>query len=202
VAIWTIGFSYIVILSLLILAELISVFNDIDIGIFTRDPAFTLRANPFTGFISHIGILIWSGTVSICFFTSIIIKKMGDTKISQFLFFSGLFILLLLLDDLFMFHEEYFYMFFHVPEKGVYLGYLILSIIYTLKFRSLLAKTEYAILLIACGFFALSMGLDWFLETFNTIFEDGFKLFGITTLCIYFTRTCLTQLRLLKGVDI
>ncbi|MDM8568536.1 hypothetical protein QUF50_03285 [Thiotrichales bacterium HSG1] len=189
--------SYAVIFGLLISVAIVSFYYNIPVAKFTRDPTVILLGHPFTGVISNIGILFWCSTSAICLFSSAIHIKNGNAIVSRFLFFSGLLTLLLLLDDLFTFHEAIFPMYFHIPEEAVYSGYLVLVLTFFLKFKDLIIKSEYIILLIACGFFALSILSDIFLPQIGWEFllEDGFKLFGIVTWFIFFVRTCFIQVQ-------
>lgn len=189
--------SYIFIFGLLISVAIIGAHYNIPVAKFTRDPTAILGGHPFTGVISSIGILFWCSTLAICFFSAAIHRKNGGAIASRFLIFSGLLTLLLLLDDLFMFHEVIFPRYFHISEKAVYLGYFVLTSMYFLKFKGVIAKTEYTLLLISYVFFALSMGSDIFLpqKGLEFIVEDGFKLFGIVTWFIFFIRTCFIQIQ-------
>lgn len=189
--------SYVLIFGFLISVVIISAYYNIPIARFTRDPTAILGGHPFTGVISNIGILFWCSTVAICFFSAAIHRKNGGLIASRFLSFSGLITLLLLLDDLFLFHEEIFPTYFHIPEKAIYLGYLVLILMCFVKFKKLIVKTEYALLLISCIFFSMSIGSDFFLpqKGLRLLVEDGFKLFGIVTWFIFFVRTCFIQIQ-------
>lgn len=187
--------AYAILLSLLFLIAIIGARYDIPLAHFTRDPAAILHAHPFTGIMSNIGILFWCSTSAICFFASAIHSKKGSAKVATFQLFSGLLTSVLLLDDLFMLHESIFPKYMRITEKPTYLGYLALVTIYLIKFRSVLFQTEYIILFIACSFFALSIICDVVLleKGMEFLIEDGFKLFGIVTWFIFFTKTCLDQ---------
>lgn len=189
--------SYVIILGLLFSVAVIGAHYNIPVARFTRDPTVILGGRPFTGVISNIGILFWCATSAVCFFSSTIRGKNRNAIASRFLMFSGLLTLLLLLDDLFVLHETIFPIYFHIPEKAVYLGYLIITSMYFLKYRGLIVKTEYSLLFIACGFFGLSMIADIVLpqEGLEYLVEDGFKLFGIVTWFMFFMRTCFIHIQ-------
>ncbi len=186
---------YVILLGLLFLIAIIGAQYDIPIAHFTRDPAAILHAHPFTGVISNIGILFWCSTSAICFFASAIHFKKGSVNVATFLLFSGLLTSVLLLDDLFMLHEDIFPKYLHIPEKLIYLGYLFLFLIYLKKFNRVISQTEYIILFISFTFFFLSIFCDVVLpqEGIEFLVEDGFKLFGIVTWFIFFIRTCFVQ---------
>ncbi len=186
---------YAALLGLLILVFIISRQFDIPIARFTRDPAAIFNAHPFTGVISNIGILFWCSTSAVCFFVSALQFKKGNIAAGRFLLFSGLLTSALLFDDLFMFHEYVLPKLLHIPQYVTYLGYLVLVLIYFIKFRSEILRANYVILLIACIFFSLSILSDIFLPQrgLEFLLEDGFKLFGIVTWTIFFLRICFTQ---------
>lgn len=188
---------YPVLLGVLILIGIICWKYNIPFEMVTRDPARIAKFNPFTGVLSNIGILFWCSTAAICFFASAIHSKKGDEKVATYLLFSGLLSSLLLLDDLFMFHEYIFPKYLHIPEKIVYVGYLALVSMYLLKFRSMILQNEYLILVFAFGFFGLSIFCDGFLpqEGIEFLVEDGLKIFGIVTWFIFYTRTCFFSIR-------
>ena len=64
-----------------------------------------------------------------------------------------------------------------------------------LERRAMIFQTEYIILIIALAFFALSISCDVFFSMKGAVIliEDGFKLFGIVTWFIFYTRTCLVK---------
>lgn len=187
---------YSVLLVLFIAIALISLQFGIGIDQFTRDPAGLLNVNPFTGVISNIGILFWCATSVLCFFTAFIHWKNKSIKVATFLFYSGLITAVLLFDDLFMFHETVFPEILHIPEKLVYVAYFVLVLVYFIKFSQDLLKTDYIILFFACNFFALSIVCDTFFvqEGMEFLIEDGFKLFGIISWFIFYSRTCFAQM--------
>lgn len=166
------------------------------IGHFTRDLATTFHTHPFTGMVSNIGVLFWCSTAVICIFSSLLLSN-KDKSTAKFLLFSGLFTLVLLVDDLFMFHDYVLPVYLGFPEEVVYLGYFLTAVTYFLVFSKQILKTEYTILLMACCLLGMSIVCDILLEQDGWTFlaEDGFKLFGIVTWFVYFSRVCFTQFR-------
>ena len=92
--------TYIVLFGLLFTITMISGYYNIPISSFTRDPTVVLGGPSYIGFISNIGILFWAFTAAICLFSSVIHKQGNNQATSQFLLYSGLLTLWLLLDDL------------------------------------------------------------------------------------------------------
>ncbi|WP_174888097.1 hypothetical protein [Marinifilum fragile] len=194
--------NYLIVFIILMAIAIIGNYFNIPLSKFTRDPIHLLNGHPLTGVISNIGILFWCSTVAICFFSSAVCWMNKKVLNPKFLFYSGLITLMLLLDDLFMFHEIIYPKYFHIPEIIVYLIYLTLIASYLLKFRKDILDTEYVLLLLALSFFALSILMDVFITENELVFlfEDGFKLFGIVSWFLFFVRTCFNQfLEILKS---
>lgn len=84
----------------------------------------------------------------------------------------------------------------HVPQTGFYVMYICFVILYLYRFYKLIFSTEYILLALSLGFFAISVFCDVFISSSDLeyLIEDGAKLFGISTWFIYFVRTCLVEL--------
>ena len=186
------------VVALLLCTAIIAVRADIPPEHFTRDPAAIFNGHPFTGVISNIGILLWCSTLAVCLFSSTIIYKLKNSETAFFLLFSGLFTAFLLFDDLLMLHESIFPKYLHIPEKLVYVGYLMGIVLYFIRFTKVILRTDYMLLLIACFFFAFSIGFDMVLPQsgWEYFLEDGLKLIGIFVWFLYFIRTCFIQFKL------
>lgn len=175
----------------------------ISIALFTRDPTTVAHIHPLTGVASSLGIMLWTATATICLFNWAILRHSpSEMRFSTFLLCSGLMTTLLAFDDLFLFHEMIFPFYLGVPEKILLLGYAGLILFGIMKFKECILKTEYIILLIALGFFGLSLFVDMFqnhIESFigdwRILFEDGFKLLGIVGWFGYYLRCCFIATR-------
>lgn len=187
---------YLAITFLIILIIIFSKVLDIPIEHFTADPAVTFNAHPLTGFVSHIGALLWCSAAAACIFAFAITKATKKTQHSSFLLCSGLISAVLLIDDLFMFHEAIFPWYFHIPQKLVYVGYLLLIGGYFYYFRKQILNSEYKILIAAIILLAFSVLGDFVLpqEGIAYLVEDGFKIFGIATWFVYYWRTALQRI--------
>ncbi len=181
----------------------------VSLAMFTRDPATVAQIHPLIGVVSNFGVMLWTASATICLFNWAIFRhSLNETRFATFLLCSGLLTLLLLFDDFFLLHEFIFPHYFGVSEKIVFLGYGGLMIFWMVTFRKCILKTEYLILLIALGFFGLSLFIDVFQRRIQSIignsrilFEDGFKLLGIVGWLGYFLRCCLLQLGNKTGTD-
>jgi hypothetical protein len=160
---------------------------------FTNDP-FVLGNLPFyAGIISTVGMLLWSATATVCFFTAAVLKK--NDHLSGWRFFlvmSGVLTSLLLFDDLFQMHKIFYPILFHLAEVFVYGVYGLFAFWYLISFRKQIQDTEFLLLVLALVFFALSVIIDTLdpLPGGNTAFSDGLKFFGIVSWFTYFIRTC------------
>ncbi len=181
---------YFIIGTIFLLIPWASSWLDIPVEHFTADPARSYNAHPLTGIISHIGVLLWCSTAAICLYSSVLLKLDGETRDARFLFYSGLLSMVLLFDDLFMFHEALFPWYFHIPQRFVYVGYILMTVVYFFYFRKDILNSEYKILTIAIILLGLSVLGDFVLpqEGIAYLFEDGFKAFGIATWAVYFMR--------------
>ncbi|MCG6134580.1 MAG: hypothetical protein MET45_07930 [Nostoc sp. LLA-1] len=171
------------------------VVND-TMDLLTRDPLSITNAPFYTGLFSNIGILLWCSCAAICLLTYAVVKQNNRYReSSKFLLSSGLFTTFIMLDDLFLLHDEVFPQ-MGIPENLIYLFYALITILFTVRTRKFVKKTEFIILSAAVGFLALSLVLDVISRNeFNNKLEDISKLIGISLWLIYFTRLCLRELR-------
>ncbi|MGJ5631351.1 hypothetical protein [Nostoc sp. CALU 1950] len=169
----------------------------------TRDPSSIMSAPFYLGFFSNIGILFWCSSAIICLFSYMLLKKdIRAKEYSSFFLFSGLLTSLLLFDDFFLIHESVFPDYLHISEKIVYAGYIALMLMFFLKFKTILKKTEFLILLSAFIFFGLSIVCDNIFPNIPVAIEDTFKLVGITTWFTYFARICLQRVSRLLSLSL
>lgn len=168
--------------------------TDSSISGFMREPATIFHASPFIGFVSNTGILVWTFAAVLCFFSAAMIaNKKNLNRMFYFYLFSALITTILLLDDFFMLHELIFPVYFHIPEKLVYLSYMLLILIYLFTQRKIILQTDYLILFFAFLFFGLSTIMDMVridVPVSRSLFEDGFKLVGIVSWAMYFWIVC------------
>lgn len=167
-------------------------YHQIPLETLTRDPSAVLEAPFYVGLVSHIGILLWCAAAAICLFGAVFLSTTGEKTFSVFLAASGLLTTILLLDDVFLFHEEIAYTYFYISQKKVYAGYALLGLLYLYRFRHTILKSDFLFLALAFFFFAASIGIDLLPETViphHFLFEDGFKLLGIVGWSAYLIRT-------------
>ena len=188
----TLAGLYIPTLFAIFVVVVICVLYNIHIAEFTQDPTARMQVHPLMGLLSNIGVLFWCVSATACFFGYMILRKRdGQEEIAQFLLASGLVTSVLLLDDLFLFHEALFPEYVNIAEKEVYCFYGIFVGLYLVIFYRTILKTEYLLLLLAIAFFSLSIFVDFLrdgLLPWQYLLEDAPKLFGIVTWCAYFVR--------------
>lgn len=158
-----------------------------------RDPAAIANGRFYDGLVSNLGVLLWCATAAICLFRGCELwSRRRHDDAARFLLSAGAFTLILLLDDLFMAHEQILPDVFGVPEKAVLAAYPLLLCAHLFVNRRPILRADSAILLLALGFFAASNVVDvavpyHFHDTAaglevnrGVILEEAFKFLGIS----------------------
>jgi hypothetical protein len=159
---------------------------------FTRDLFLIARLPFYAGLISHVGILLWCALCTVCFFNSVVLKKLANgSDWARFFLYSGILTFILLFDDLFQFHRILYPRFLHVSMALTSAAYAGLAMWLLWRFRGIMEQSEYLILILAFGFLGLSIVLDVtpMLRFGRTFIADGFKLLGITSWLAYVARS-------------
>jgi hypothetical protein len=161
-----------------------------------KDTADIAKVNPLTGYLSNMGMLMWCATIAITLFTAILIYRKTSLRKFWFYLSTSLFTFILLMDDLFMFHEELAPQYLGFGEHAVYLFYIVCAIAYVIFFRKEILETHFIGLFIALGFMAVSIGCDylqnlwlWKLGQWEYFLEEGLKWFGLAWWCSYFAES-------------
>ncbi len=200
--VWSNGIVVVLIIGTWWLAKILN----IPIYHLVADPAEIAQKAPYAGLLSQIGILLWTGTVCICWFTASTLRK-GKTKDahgnwSQFLQFSGYITALLLLDDLLQIHE-YSPIFLGLGsnpedisrplqngvELAVFVFYGVLFLTYLWWFKDKIIQTNLLPLILAIALMGISILIDLLAPEQmqeHFIFEEGSKLMGIMSWFNYF----------------
>jgi len=181
--------------------ETISIMKGVPFNIFSRDPLQTLEGKFYVGTVSQLGIVMWSATVAALFLSlrlSLLMKK--PRQESLFLLFSGLLSLMMLIDDLFMFHDVIMPTYFLISEKFFYGFYALAVVGLFLYFRKIVLKTDYILFVLAVvslgGSVLSDIVTDLGVKLPDPFFiEDGFKFIGITGWVAYFTRSAFSLIR-------
>ncbi|MFQ4146674.1 hypothetical protein [Chlorogloeopsis sp. ULAP02] len=192
----------------LILFAILKLQTKIPISTLTRDPLAIANAPSYWGAISNLGILMWCAAVVIPWFSFKLLQQTKNNKeFSRFFLFSGCLTSILLLDDLFLLHEGMFPHRLNISEKFVLLGYGIIISFYLIKFRKVILKTNFILLVLALGFFGFSAIFDslpfggWLENEDQYLVEDGLKFLGIVSWLTYFAVTCAEQLKRILRIE-
>ncbi|MBF9253970.1 hypothetical protein I2I11_11760 [Pontibacter sp. 172403-2] len=165
----------------------------VEIGYLTRDPMAIAKGSFYYGMLSNIGVLLWCATATICLLSFFLLKLVEYNRKCYFILAAGAVSLFLLLDDLFMIHEEVFPRYLHLSEKLVLALYPILICWLLLRYSKEILNSSYLILLSSLGFLAFSEIVDVLAPQnmeLEFLLEDGFKFMGIVGWCYYFASTC------------
>jgi len=175
-----------------------SVYKAVPVEILTQDMAAVVEIHPLTGILSNLGILLWCASAAVSLFTWMVLWRRPMDMPVGFLLASGLLTLQLLLDDLFLFHEELAEGYLGIGQATVMALYVLLAGAYVLSFRRTILRTEYILLASAVACFAVSILFDavedhW-TNRWQYLIEDGFKFLGICNWCAYHVRTALAYI--------
>ena len=187
----TLAYIFIPGIIFLAIAVFLAKTNGVFFETISRDPIQILNGKPYMGILSNIGILFWSATAAILFYSSLISKlKNKPGQETNFLFFSGLLSVLMLVDDLFMMHDVVF----HDEESFFYLFYGLSVILIFIRYYKLMLDTDYVLLILSFILLGLSAATDevralGFHIEHPYIVEDSFKFLGIIAWFSYYTRT-------------
>ena len=186
------SFVFIFIVSLIMLGLLLGIhfFDNVPIKVLTNDVAVVGDVPIYAGILSQAGIFLWSATAAICIYS---IKFFSNLEHQKFIKMSIFITIFLGLDDAFMFHEILFPS-LGIHQKIVFLSYGFIMLFYLYRNYKLIFTTDFVLLTIALGWFAISMFIDNFIHNVSPYItklgEDIAKFIGILTWLIYFSRTC------------
>lgn len=192
---------YLPIVLLFILVGILSrVVDDVSLAFFLRDVVATGKLPFFAGFMAQFAAILWSASLTLCFFGLYVLSRQSGslTSSKRLLLHGGILTLALLLDDVFLFHEEIAPLYLRINEELVVASYGILGVIFVFANWKEILSSEYLILTLALGLFGFSILLDalpvkdfnlrYFWEQLEIYLEDGSKFAGIATWLTYFAR--------------
>lgn len=142
------------------------------------------KFSPYLGFVSNLGILLWSGTTAVCFMGGLMVLRDGGLRqAAVFLAYAAFLTGLLTLDDFFLAHERIYPRLFGIGERQVFAGYGILTVAYLFFFRDLIWKVGPQLLVLSLACFMVSVLVDVVMPSggkLHRLLEDGSKFIGIT----------------------
>lgn len=180
------------------------------VGLVFEIPFTDLTANPislldlpfYQGILQRIGVILWGGTVLVTLFSFSILKSSENLKdIKKFLLYSGIFFGYFLMDELLLIHNFILPKVFNIHQLIVLIVYVILTVLFLLKFRNLIKKNNISLFAVAVTFLGLSVLVDIlsYLNvvrfSFRYLLDDGLKFLGIANLFIYYLIYCRFALR-------
>lgn len=168
------------------------VITGIAIADFTVDPLIVVGGAPvYTGVLSTIGGLIWSGTFAVCIFSHAVMRNAANRDANApFLLAGACITLILMVDDVFLFHEIISPRYFGIPQQVIYAVYAVIVLWFLITFRATILRTDFLLLTLALAGFGLSLlfdltaGVNPYPAQF--LFEDGAKIFGLVSWAAYF----------------
>jgi hypothetical protein len=204
---------YLPILLLFIVLRIISHYSDrITLSYLTRDVAAIANLPFYAGLMSQMGGLMWAASLAICIFASITLGRQNQSSKAsrQLLLHASILTAVLLVDDMFQFHEEIGEDYLGISEKLSVLVLVSLGLFFLFANLREIFTSEYLILGLALSFLGLSVFLDaadleefgaigrFFSNQLQTFAEDGLKFAGILTWLVYFARYSYQRIRVLN----
>jgi len=137
---------------------------------------------PYFGFVSTLGVMLWTITTAISLFAALIIFiSRQNLSLLKFALTAGTLSGLLALDDAFLLHEKVFPA-FGVPQNGVMAIYVLLTLAYVLASWRTIFKFDFWILAFGGSAFAASLFIDIYFSSllpYLVYLEDSAKFIGI-----------------------
>lgn len=183
--------SWLAILIALLTAVFASTVKNIPLDTFTKDPLSISNAPFYFGFFSNLGIMFWTASIMTCWFVAYRVFYSGTKNDFRFMLWSGIVTLIMTVDDLFQLHETVMPAYFSISSNMVYITYINIYLIYFIRFRKKILKSEFITLIIAFLFLGLSTIIDLLPLPIpkDTFLEDALKLFGTVSWFVYYFRT-------------
>ena len=189
-----VGFTMLVFTAALILSKL----EGVPPSLMTRDALQTLGGRVYVGFVSSLGILLWTMAATVSLLTAYVCRGSPAPKdLLGFHLGFGLLTAALLLDDLYLFHDKIFPYFSGLPQSVVSVGYALAVSLLIVRFRSVILNTPWLLLACSLACLGLSAAMDFGLQDVEryVFVEDWFKFLGILCWASYFARCAVQELR-------
>ena len=191
---WRIGLAYAVLFSIIVAAQLTAVVRRVPIADVVRDVVEVTGASVYTGFLSQVGLFLWSATAAVCFVAYQVIRD-TDRSRARFLLASSVLTTILLIDDAFTVHDRLL-PHLGLPALAVYTMYGLVLLAYLWRFWEQIADGPRLLLLLALTFGGAAGVLDVLDHTGVTIVaETGMKFMGLGSWLLYFGQFSVLLLR-------
>jgi hypothetical protein len=200
-------FLYLPIVFLFVIVGLLSnVFDEFSLSIFLLD-VVTVAGLPFyAGFVPQLEGIMWAASLTICIFTFVALKRYQSDpgRSGRFLLHAGLVTLLMLFDNVFVFHGDSAPKYLHINKIVVLSIYAIVIVYFIASNWAEILSSEYLLGLLALGLLGTSIFLDSLplraihapsaLQQVRFFLEDGSKFAGIATWLTYLARLALRNI--------
>lgn len=168
-----------------------------------RDSTSVSNVPLHVGLVSYLGVLAWGvGAVVATLAAMVLWRSEPDVAMARMFLAVGCLTALLMLDDLFLFHETIFPRYLGLAEKATLGSYGLAAGAILVRWRRLFLGFEPAFLLLALSCLGLSLVVDLFQHSLETVMgswrillEDGSKFVGISCWSAYFTSWSVHVLR-------
>lgn len=150
----------------------------------------------YAGILQKIGMVLWIASSVVCFF----IVYVGKDK-QKFFLYAGLISSLFALDELILLHNKFIPTIYKLNQNLIYIIYGILIVIFIVKHRDRVFRSEFLILYTSLFFLLLKILIDGFqnmgviADTKESYIEDSAKLLGIFFWFYYFLRFAYYKIR-------
>lgn len=167
----------------------------------SRNPESHFGIPIYAGLFQKIRVILWSASISICFFTYLIIKTSSyGNQNAKYIYYSGILTLLLFIDDYFQIHSAA-RLILHIQNTFVYLAYALYVLYIFYRFKEIILNSEYKILIVAFLLLGLAAVMDLLNDAKIITFgieeelEASIKIFGVVTWTIYYVGYCFENLK-------
>lgn len=172
---------------------LLSIMSGHPFGYFSKEPAETLRVPRIIGWQAYTIWWIEASGAAVALFSAWLVRHYrGPGAESAFLLGAGIFSCLLLMDDMYQFHDYVFVRFFALDERIVYAVYAALAVGLAWKWGRHVARQDSLLVLLAAIALAVSISVDQLVDKnwvwFHTV-EDGAKMLGLSLWVVFQIRT-------------
>ncbi len=194
----TVVFPLVYAAALLLLAAIFLASRVLDrpVESFTKDPTEVLDAPAYIGFLTSVATILWSAAATSCLLAWI---RTGRDVRSPFLW-GGLVVTVLLVDDVFRFHESYYPALFGVDAEGslgapqvvLRAAYALMVVVYMWIFRDFLRANGALLFLLGFALLGTGAAIDALTpDEVPFIREEASKFLAIVTWMLFFVRAAL-----------
>lgn len=160
----------------------------------TQDPTTVLEGPFYIGAISNLGNVLWTSAATVCLLSAFALRSLVNDGWRRFLLVSGIFTVILLVDDLLLVHDEILPRYAGVSGELYGIAYVLGVLAFLGGFRHRIAGTNWPLLAAALACFGVSTVVDLGSSRLSEIVapsivilaEDGTKILGIGTWLAYF----------------